>query len=251
MASPPVPPEIQAFLQEANPAVIATLRDDGSPHTVATWYLWDTGRVLVNMDGARRRLAHLRRAPRVFPRPGRRRRRVVSPRHARGASRLDRARPGARRHRSPRAPLHRQSVRDPRALARERLDRGRLMARLGRCTAVGPPGLTRADHRRARTHDSQLRSAHSSIAYFFIHPHRTRALWILQPRQSPSTDSIHISDRQIRHIVRGSAPRMPTLVITVIANAIARPSVQAKRLGFALTHSGDRCNVIARATMPN
>ena len=65
MASPPVPPEIQAFLQEANPAVIATLHDDGSPHTVATWYLWDTGRVLVNMDGARRRLAHLRRDPRV------------------------------------------------------------------------------------------------------------------------------------------------------------------------------------------
>lgn len=65
MADPPVPAEIDAFLREANPAVIATLRDDGSPHTVATWYLWDAGRVLVNMDRARQRLAHLRRDPRV------------------------------------------------------------------------------------------------------------------------------------------------------------------------------------------
>lgn len=41
MATPPVPTEIEAFLREANLAVIATLSEDGSPHTVATWYLWD------------------------------------------------------------------------------------------------------------------------------------------------------------------------------------------------------------------
>jgi PPOX class probable F420-dependent enzyme len=65
MATPPVPAEIEAFLRAANPAVIATLSEDGSPHTVATWYLWDEGRVLVNMDRARKRLAHLRRDPRA------------------------------------------------------------------------------------------------------------------------------------------------------------------------------------------
>jgi PPOX class probable F420-dependent enzyme len=32
---------------------------------VATWYLWEGGRVLVNMDGGRRRLDDLRRDPRV------------------------------------------------------------------------------------------------------------------------------------------------------------------------------------------
>jgi len=62
---PPVPPEIDAFLHEPNPAVVATLRDDGSPHSVPTWYDWEDGLVLLNMDATRRRLEHLRRDPRV------------------------------------------------------------------------------------------------------------------------------------------------------------------------------------------
>jgi PPOX class probable F420-dependent enzyme len=45
--------------------VIATLRPDGTPVTVATWYDWEDGRLLVNMDERRRRLAHLRADPRV------------------------------------------------------------------------------------------------------------------------------------------------------------------------------------------
>jgi hypothetical protein len=32
---------------------------------VATWYLWDDGRVLVNMDAARKRVEYLRQDPRV------------------------------------------------------------------------------------------------------------------------------------------------------------------------------------------
>ena len=44
------------FLTRPNPAVIATLRPDGFPHTAATWYVWEDGRVLVNMDATRRRL---------------------------------------------------------------------------------------------------------------------------------------------------------------------------------------------------
>jgi PPOX class probable F420-dependent enzyme len=65
MPKPPVPPEIDAFLAQPNPAVIATLEPDGSPNTVATWYLWEDGRVLVNMDQGRKRLEYLRRDPRV------------------------------------------------------------------------------------------------------------------------------------------------------------------------------------------
>src|SRR5207248_683841 len=65
MPRPPVPPAIDEFLHRPNPAVIASLRPDGSPHTVATWYDWDDGRVLVNMAASRSRLDHLRRDPRV------------------------------------------------------------------------------------------------------------------------------------------------------------------------------------------
>ena len=61
----PVPPEVDEFLRLPNPAVVATLRADGSPHTVPTWYDWEDGRVLLNMDESRLRLGHLRRDPRA------------------------------------------------------------------------------------------------------------------------------------------------------------------------------------------
>jgi PPOX class probable F420-dependent enzyme len=61
----PVPPHVDEFLRRPNPAVIATLRPDGSPHTVATWYDWEEGRALVNMEATRLRLRHIRRDPRV------------------------------------------------------------------------------------------------------------------------------------------------------------------------------------------
>jgi PPOX class probable F420-dependent enzyme len=65
MPKPPVPPELDELLARPNPSVIATLKPDGSPHTVATWYLWEGGRALVNMDEGRARLDYLRRDPRV------------------------------------------------------------------------------------------------------------------------------------------------------------------------------------------
>jgi len=61
----PVPPEVDEFLAQANPAVVGTVRRDGSPHTVATWYDWEDGRALLNMEDTRLRLAHLRADPRV------------------------------------------------------------------------------------------------------------------------------------------------------------------------------------------
>jgi PPOX class probable F420-dependent enzyme len=63
--SVPVPPEVDEFLRLPNPAVVATLRADGSPHSVPTWYDWEDGRVLLNMDENRLRLGHLRRDPRA------------------------------------------------------------------------------------------------------------------------------------------------------------------------------------------
>ncbi len=61
----PVPPEVDAFLAKPNPAVVATVRPDGSPHSAATWYDWADGRVLLNMDESRVRLGHLRKNPQV------------------------------------------------------------------------------------------------------------------------------------------------------------------------------------------
>jgi PPOX class probable F420-dependent enzyme len=65
MPKPPLPPHLQEVLVRPNPAVIGTVRPDGTPNTVATWYLWEDGRVLVNMDEGRRRLEYLRQDPRV------------------------------------------------------------------------------------------------------------------------------------------------------------------------------------------
>jgi PPOX class probable F420-dependent enzyme len=61
----PLPPELVEFLKEPHAAVIATVRSDGAPYTVATWYDWDDGHLLVNMDFERLRLSHMRRDPRV------------------------------------------------------------------------------------------------------------------------------------------------------------------------------------------
>jgi PPOX class probable F420-dependent enzyme len=65
MSEPPLPDAAIAMLRKPNPAVIATLRRDGQPVATATWYLWDDGRVLVNMDEGRKRLAHMRHDSRV------------------------------------------------------------------------------------------------------------------------------------------------------------------------------------------
>src|SRR5215211_1901919 len=65
MPDGPMPDTIVAFLTEPNPAVIATLRPDGSPHCVPTWYDLVDGRVLLNMDRSRKRLRHLQIDQRV------------------------------------------------------------------------------------------------------------------------------------------------------------------------------------------
>ncbi|PBC86952.1 PPOX class probable F420-dependent enzyme [Streptomyces sp. 2224.1] len=65
MSKPPLPDEATTLLSKPNPAVITTLRPDGQPVSTPTWYLWDDGRILVNMDEGRKRLEHVRNDPRV------------------------------------------------------------------------------------------------------------------------------------------------------------------------------------------
>jgi len=62
---PPLPAEVGVLLAQPNPAVIASSRPDGQTVSVATWYLWENDRLLVNMDAGRKRLAYLRSDPRV------------------------------------------------------------------------------------------------------------------------------------------------------------------------------------------
>jgi len=70
MTSAPLPDDVVDLLRRPNPSVVATLRKDGTPVTVPTWYLLETEgprprTVLVNMDDTRVRLGHLRRDPRL------------------------------------------------------------------------------------------------------------------------------------------------------------------------------------------
>lgn len=65
MPKPPFPESVSSLLAKPNPSVITTMRPDGQPVSVATWYLLDRGRLLVNMDESRRRLDYIRSDPRV------------------------------------------------------------------------------------------------------------------------------------------------------------------------------------------
>jgi PPOX class probable F420-dependent enzyme len=66
MPLPPLPADLAAFLAKPNPAVVASIKPNGELHTAATWYeLAADGTVLLNMDGTRARLRHLRLDPRV------------------------------------------------------------------------------------------------------------------------------------------------------------------------------------------
>ena len=66
MPSGPPPEHVQAFLREPRPAVIGSLLADGSPSTVATWYLWLGGaRLLLSTQKGGFRERNLERDGRV------------------------------------------------------------------------------------------------------------------------------------------------------------------------------------------
>jgi PPOX class probable F420-dependent enzyme len=131
MPPPPLPPALSEFLSAPNPSVIATLRPDGGPHSAATWYLWEDGRVLVNMDEGRKRLEHLRRDAQVSLT-------VLGAdswyRHVTLLGRVAVLEPDTDRSSVP--PLHGSAVFRARSRTGERLDRGRVVARLERRPAV-------------------------------------------------------------------------------------------------------------------
>lgn len=61
----PLPADVEAVIRKPYLAVVATLLRGGAPHTVATWYEWDDGRVFLNMAFSRTRLTNMRHDPRA------------------------------------------------------------------------------------------------------------------------------------------------------------------------------------------
>jgi PPOX class probable F420-dependent enzyme len=60
-----LPRPVVEFLKRPNLAVIAFIRPDGYPMSVATWYDWEDGLILVNMHESRSRLRWLRANPKA------------------------------------------------------------------------------------------------------------------------------------------------------------------------------------------
>jgi PPOX class probable F420-dependent enzyme len=66
MPTGPLPAELEEFVRPARPAIVAYLRADGAPMTVATWYLWlGDGRLLMSLEPGGYRARMLERDPRV------------------------------------------------------------------------------------------------------------------------------------------------------------------------------------------
>lgn len=65
MSATPLENDVRELLLKPNPAVMATVRKDGSPVTVPTWYRLVGDRILLNLDKSRVRLQHIQRDPRV------------------------------------------------------------------------------------------------------------------------------------------------------------------------------------------
>lgn len=65
MSATPLDDEVRELLLKPNPCVMATLRKDGSPVSVPTWYRLVGDRIHLNLDAGRVRLQHMRRDPRV------------------------------------------------------------------------------------------------------------------------------------------------------------------------------------------
>lgn len=65
MMAEQLPEQLEEFLQRPNPAVLASVRSDASPHTAVTWYAWEEGRALVTMDAVRLRVRFIRANPNV------------------------------------------------------------------------------------------------------------------------------------------------------------------------------------------
>jgi PPOX class probable F420-dependent enzyme len=168
MSKPPLPEAAVVMLRKPNPAVVTTLRRDGQPVSTATWYLWDDGRVLVNMDEGRKRLEYMRGDPWVALD-------VLDESdwytHLSIIGHVDEMREdtGPGRHRPPGPAVHARAVPAARPLPDQRLDRRGRLAWLGCAQGQQPARLSECWCKRSSAAARPLspRSRRSS------HPSRT------------------------------------------------------------------------------
>ena len=142
----PLPAEVAELFAQPNPAVVAVLRPDGSPMSVATWCLLeDDGTVLLNMDAGRARLRWMRERPEVA---------LTALKGGEWYTHVSVRGPNVRWEDDPEkglADIDRLSMHyggnpypEPGAAAGELLDAGRPLARLGRGEGGVAPGRRRA-----------------------------------------------------------------------------------------------------------
>jgi PPOX class probable F420-dependent enzyme len=65
MPKGPLPPALVEFVETARPAVIGTVRPNGTPTTTPTWYEWHDGHVLLSMVTGGPREQNVRANPSV------------------------------------------------------------------------------------------------------------------------------------------------------------------------------------------
>lgn len=57
--------EIRVFLEEGHTGILTTLRRDGFPVTLPTWYAADAGRIYLNTPAKAKKIARIRNDPRA------------------------------------------------------------------------------------------------------------------------------------------------------------------------------------------
>jgi hypothetical protein len=60
MPKAPVPTEVAEVLAGPHPAVVCVVSPDGRPFSVVTWYVWENGKILMNLHAQRKRLDYMR-----------------------------------------------------------------------------------------------------------------------------------------------------------------------------------------------
>ena len=65
MPGAPLPPDLARFVAAPRPAVVGSVRPDGTPVTTAVWYGWEDERILLSMRADGPRARNLRNDPRV------------------------------------------------------------------------------------------------------------------------------------------------------------------------------------------
>ena len=217
MSDSTFPPDVRALLERPNPALLTSVRPDGQPVSVATWYLMDgrpglrrhgRGTQAPGLPAQRPPGEHHRARPRrlVHPREHLRAGSLRCP-HDEGLAGIDRLLDA----------LPRRSLPEPSPRAGQRLGRGRPVARLGQ-------GRARLTLTRNAVSDRSRRSAGSPSTSATSRPSPSRCRRTL-PRRVPGSDHAPAQRRPVAYAAPfgGDTPHDPTHGFSTGLMSTARP----------------------------